>query len=146
MWEFLAHSGWLYRDVVPSLMAIGHALIELLTQPNYYCNLGVTAGEIGAALAIGGLSGLAVGIVLGANRFLSKAFEALSLLSRADAQDHLLPGHDHVVRRRPRIQGRARHAVVLLSGRALGCRRHAADRQGADPRRQQLPRLDLRRW
>jgi NitT/TauT family transport system permease protein len=74
-WEFLAHSGWLYRDVVPSLMAIGRALIKLLTQPNYYYNLGVTAAEIGAALAIGGLSGLAVGMILGANRFLSKAFE-----------------------------------------------------------------------
>jgi ABC-type nitrate/sulfonate/bicarbonate transport system permease component len=74
-WEFLAHSGWLYRDVVPSLLAIGRALIELLTQPNYYYNLAVTAAEIGAALAIGGLSGLAVGILLGANRFLSKAFE-----------------------------------------------------------------------
>jgi ABC-type nitrate/sulfonate/bicarbonate transport system permease component len=74
-WEFLAHSGWLYRDVVPSLTAIGRALIELLTQPSYYYNLGVTAAEIGAAVAIGGLSGLAVGILLGANRFLSKAFE-----------------------------------------------------------------------
>jgi NitT/TauT family transport system permease protein len=75
LWEFLAHSGWLYRDVVPSLMAIGRALIELLMRPSYYYNLGVTAAEIGAAVAIGGLSGLAVGILLGANRFLSKAFE-----------------------------------------------------------------------
>ena len=75
IWEFLAHSGWLYRDVVPSLISIGHALGELLSRPNYYYNLGVTAAEIGAAVAIGGLSGLAVGILLGANRFLSKAFE-----------------------------------------------------------------------
>ena len=75
IWEFLAHSGWLYRDVVPSLVAIGHALGELLSRPNYYYNLGVTAAEIGAAVTIGGLSGLAVGILLGANRFLSKAFE-----------------------------------------------------------------------
>jgi NitT/TauT family transport system permease protein len=74
-WEFLAHSGWLYRDVVPPLTAIGSALIELLTRPSYYYNLGVTAAEIGAAVAIGGLSGLIVGIILGANRFLSKAFE-----------------------------------------------------------------------
>ena len=39
LWEFLAHSGWLYRDVVPSLMAIGacaHRAVdaaELLLQP-----------------------------------------------------------------------------------------------------------------
>jgi ABC-type nitrate/sulfonate/bicarbonate transport system permease component len=76
IWEFLSHSGWLYRDVVPSLLSIGHALTSLFTSGDYYFNLGVTAAEIGAALAIGGLSGLAVGIVLGANRFLSKAFES----------------------------------------------------------------------
>jgi NitT/TauT family transport system permease protein len=75
LWEFLSHSGWLYRDVVPSLLAIGRALINLLTGREYYFNLAVTAGEIGAALAIGGLSGMLVGLALGANRFLSKAFE-----------------------------------------------------------------------
>ncbi|HEY1472795.1 MAG TPA: ABC transporter permease [Pseudolabrys sp.] len=76
LWEFLAHSGWLYRDVVPSLLAIGRALAALLTSADYYFQLGVTTAEIGAALAIGGLAGLAVGILLGANRFLSKAFES----------------------------------------------------------------------
>ena len=75
VWEFLSHSGWLYRDVVPSLLAIGRALFALLTSGNYYFNLGVTAGEIGLALAIGGLSGVAIGLLLGANRFLSKAYE-----------------------------------------------------------------------
>lgn len=76
LWEFMAHSGWLYRDVVPSLLAIGKALFSLLSSSEYYFNLAVTAGEIGAALAVGGLSGMAVGILLGANRFLSKAFES----------------------------------------------------------------------
>jgi ABC-type nitrate/sulfonate/bicarbonate transport system permease component len=75
IWEFLAHSGWLYRDVVPSLISIGEALVQLLVRPNYYYNLGVTAAEIGAAVTIGGLSGMAVGILLGANRYLSRAFE-----------------------------------------------------------------------
>lgn len=75
VWEFLAHSGWLYRDVVPSLLSIGRALVALLLDRNYYFNLGVTAAEIGAALAIGGIAGLAAGLLLGGNRFLSKAFE-----------------------------------------------------------------------
>jgi ABC-type nitrate/sulfonate/bicarbonate transport system permease component len=75
-WELLSHSGWLYRDVVPSLLSILRALIALLTSPSYYFNLGVTAAEIATALAIGGLSGVAAGILLGANRFLSKAFES----------------------------------------------------------------------
>jgi ABC-type nitrate/sulfonate/bicarbonate transport system permease component len=76
VWEFLAHSGWLYRDVVPSLLAIGRALAELLMSAEYYFHLSVTAAEIGIALAIGGALGLAVGILLGANRFMSKAFES----------------------------------------------------------------------
>lgn len=76
MWEIVAASGWLYRDVVPSLVAIGKAVADLLSHGEYYWNLGVTAGEIGSALLIGGLLGLAVGLALGANRFLSKAFES----------------------------------------------------------------------
>jgi ABC-type nitrate/sulfonate/bicarbonate transport system permease component len=75
VWEGLARSGWLYRDVVPSLVAIGRALVALLAGGDYYFHLGVTLGEIAAALAIGGGCGVAVGLVLGANRFLARAFE-----------------------------------------------------------------------
>lgn len=78
-WEALAASGWLFRDVVPSLGAIGAAIMRLLGSPDFYANLGVTAAEIGVALAIGGLTGLATGILLGANRFLSDAFESFLL-------------------------------------------------------------------
>jgi ABC-type nitrate/sulfonate/bicarbonate transport system permease component len=75
-WEAVAASGLLFRDVVPSLLTIGDALVALLTDPTYYWNLGVTAGEIGTAMLIGGLAGLAAGILLGANPLLSRAYEA----------------------------------------------------------------------
>jgi ABC-type nitrate/sulfonate/bicarbonate transport system permease component len=78
-WEALAMSGLLFRDVVPSLQAIGRALVGLLSAPDFFANLGVTAMEIAVAVAIGGGLGLAVGIALGANRFLSNAFESLLL-------------------------------------------------------------------
>jgi NitT/TauT family transport system permease protein len=74
-WELLARSGLLYRDVVPTLDKIGIALFKLLIDPGYYKNLEVTALEIVIGLAIGGLSGLVVGIVLGGNRLLGRAFE-----------------------------------------------------------------------
>ena len=74
-WEATAASGFLYRDVVPSLLAIGKAVITLLANPEYYWHLWVTASEVGTGLVIGGLSGLAVGIALGANRMLAKSFE-----------------------------------------------------------------------
>src|ERR1043165_9129085 len=67
-WEAVAASGLLFRDVVPSLGALGRATAELLADPSTYFNLGVTAGEIGLAMLIGGVAGLAVGILLGANR------------------------------------------------------------------------------
>jgi ABC-type nitrate/sulfonate/bicarbonate transport system permease component len=76
VWEAVAASGLLFRDVVPSLRVIGRAVVELLADPTYYWNLGVTAGEIGLAMLIGGLAGLAVGILLGSNRLLSRAFES----------------------------------------------------------------------
>jgi ABC-type nitrate/sulfonate/bicarbonate transport system permease component len=75
-WEAVAASGLLFRDVVPSLLIIGGAVVELLADPTYYWNLGVTAGEIGLAMLIGGLAGLSVGILLGSNRLLSRAFES----------------------------------------------------------------------
>jgi NitT/TauT family transport system permease protein len=102
-WEAIAQSGLLYRDVVPSLLAIGHSLIKVLTgpiiqcpvefgigplfgfgpyevkwefsEPEYYCHLGRTAAEVGAGLLVGGLSGLLIGLVFGGNRTLSKSFE-----------------------------------------------------------------------
>ena len=74
-WELIARSGLLYRDVVPSLLAIGGALVKLLSTSDFYWNLGVTASEVGTALLIGGLSGVVVGLLLGGSRLLSKAYE-----------------------------------------------------------------------
>jgi len=79
LWQVVSVSGWLFRDVVPSLTKIALAIGQLLTNPDFYSNLGITGYEIGIALLIGGISGLAVGITLGANRFLSDAFEAILL-------------------------------------------------------------------
>jgi ABC-type nitrate/sulfonate/bicarbonate transport system permease component len=76
-WEGVAASGLLFRDVVPSLTAIGKAVARLLVNPDFYGNLGVTAAEIAIALVIGGACGVAAGILLGANRFLSRAYESL---------------------------------------------------------------------
>ncbi len=89
IWEAIAASGLLFRDVVPSLWVIGRALAGLLTVPDlklqlggttiwipeFYQHLWVTISEVATELVIGGLAGLAVGLALGANPFLSKAFE-----------------------------------------------------------------------
>jgi ABC-type nitrate/sulfonate/bicarbonate transport system permease component len=94
IWEAVAASGLLFRDVVPSLAKIGKQLVELLLHPNYslkiellfgasfnltipefYRHLWITVWEIAAAMVIGGSAGLVIGLLLGANPFLSQAFE-----------------------------------------------------------------------
>jgi ABC-type nitrate/sulfonate/bicarbonate transport system permease component len=76
IWEGVAASGLLYRDVVPSLAAIAVALYDTLSDPAFYFHLAATGYEIGIALVIGGLGGLAVGIALGASRLMARAYEA----------------------------------------------------------------------
>src|SRR5262249_43063842 len=75
IWQAVSVSGLLFRDVVPSLGAIADALARLLLDPGFYGHLGTTGLEIAIALVIGGLSGLVVGLALGGNRLLGKAFE-----------------------------------------------------------------------
>ena len=75
-WQLVSASGLLYRDVVPSLAAIAVALITTLSDPTFYFHLATTGYEIGIALAIGGVSGVAVGIALGASKLMARAYEA----------------------------------------------------------------------
>jgi ABC-type nitrate/sulfonate/bicarbonate transport system permease component len=75
VWEAVAASGLLFRDVVPSLLVIARALGSVLVEDQFYWHLGVTAGEVSTGLVIGGLAGLVVGLVLGGSPFLSRAFE-----------------------------------------------------------------------
>jgi len=94
-WEALAASGLLYRDVVPSLVAIGKALFSLLTVPDMplqidllgintaitipaiYWHLYVTFYEIALGMVIGCLGGLVAGIALGSSRLLRRAYEPM---------------------------------------------------------------------
>jgi ABC-type nitrate/sulfonate/bicarbonate transport system permease component len=75
LWEALALSGLLFEGVVPRLSVIGRGLGSLLASAAFYGNLQTTAGEVATAVAIGGAAGLLVGLVLGARRFLARAFE-----------------------------------------------------------------------
>ena len=74
-WEGLAASGLVLHDVVPSLEKIASALWKLLSTAPLYANLGATLYEVVISLVIGGISGVIVGLVLGGNRFLGRAFE-----------------------------------------------------------------------
>jgi ABC-type nitrate/sulfonate/bicarbonate transport system permease component len=75
IWEVMSASGLFYRDVVPSLLAVGRALLIVLTHAEFYRHLTVTVMEVATALGIGGSIGIVLGLVLGGNRFLAHAFE-----------------------------------------------------------------------
>lgn len=75
IWQAVAESGLLYRDVVPSLPAIAGALFDTLAKPSFYFHLYTTGYEIAFAMLFGGVSGLVVGLLLGGSRLLSKAYE-----------------------------------------------------------------------
>jgi ABC-type nitrate/sulfonate/bicarbonate transport system permease component len=76
VWELVAMSGLLFRDVVPSWQRIAGALVSVLSEGSFYFHLWATIYEIAVGLFVGGSAGLAVGILLGANRLLSRSFEA----------------------------------------------------------------------
>jgi ABC-type nitrate/sulfonate/bicarbonate transport system permease component len=75
LWEAASASGLFYRDVIPSLLAIGRALAVLAVNADFYRHLGLSLMEVGQALAIGGGLGIATGLILGGSEFLSRAFE-----------------------------------------------------------------------
>jgi ABC-type nitrate/sulfonate/bicarbonate transport system permease component len=75
LWEAASASGLFYRDIIPSLIAIGRALGVLVVNPDFYRQLAVSLAEVGQALAIGGGLGIVVGLILGGSKFLSRAFE-----------------------------------------------------------------------
>jgi NitT/TauT family transport system permease protein len=76
LWETVAASGLLYRDVVPSLVRIGRSLVALLSGgSDFYGHLGTTFYEIAVGMLIGSLAGLVVGIVLGGSKLMQRAYE-----------------------------------------------------------------------
>lgn len=75
LWEAMAQSGLLYRDVVPSLTRILRELGLILLDQRFYADLSVTAGEVALATLIGGGAGILTGMALGRSRFLQQAYE-----------------------------------------------------------------------
>ncbi|NQU70144.1 MAG: ABC transporter permease subunit [Rhodospirillales bacterium] len=78
LWEVLAavgRSGLLYKDVVPSSIQIGLAIVQELLDPMFYHHLGITLAEHVVGFTIGSTIAVAVGIAMGANPFFRKMIE-----------------------------------------------------------------------
>lgn len=77
LWEAIARSGLLYRDVVPTLWAIANGIWTVLSNPDFLPNVQVTLFEIISSVLLGGVLGIVCGIVLGVNPLLGRIFEPL---------------------------------------------------------------------
>lgn len=75
VWQALAMSGLLFRDVVPQLQLVVAGLYGVLADASFYANFAVTAGELAAATVIGGIAGLLAGLALGGSAFMASAYE-----------------------------------------------------------------------
>ena len=75
IWQLMAISGLFYNEVVPTLQKIGAALVKLLSHQDFYWNAWYTIDEIAVGLAIGGVTGVIAGLIVGTNPFIGKAFE-----------------------------------------------------------------------
>ena len=135
VWELASASGLFYRDVVPSLLAIGRALLAVVANPEFYGHLGVTLLEVAGALAIGGALGLLVGLALGGSRFLADAFEHYLYYLGPTPKIIFFPIMIMWFGVGPASKVAMGSPVLLLPHRAQRRQRHAPDRSGADPRR-----------
>lgn len=74
-WELVAASGFLPKEIFPSVPAIGGSLVRFLTQASFYQNLAVTGIEVSAAFLVGSGLGLAVGAVGGISNYVGKVID-----------------------------------------------------------------------
>lgn len=75
-WEAVAASGLIYRGVIPSSLAILHALLSMIGTAAFWRDCAVTLSEVVAATIIGSLAGIVIGMAVGTSRLLASAIEA----------------------------------------------------------------------
>ena len=143
IWQLMAMSGLFYSDVVPTLQKIGAALVKLLSHQDFYWNLWFTLDEIALGLSIGGVTGVIAGLIVGANKFIAKAFEPYLYYLGPTPKIIFFPVMIMWFGVGRRIEDRDGRGVVLLSDRAQRRRRHAPDRSDSDQGRRELPRQSL---
>ena len=91
IWEAVSASGLLYRGVIPSAVLIAASLLTMLADQSFWFHLSVTVSEIGLAVMLGGGLGVAIGLVLGSNRFLGAAFGPYVIYLASTPKIILLP-------------------------------------------------------
>lgn len=74
-YQAVSSSGLVFSGAMPSLWAIGSALVRQFADASFYAHLGYTAYEAGAGLVIGAGIGLICGIALGISTLLASVLD-----------------------------------------------------------------------
>lgn len=91
VWEIVGESKLLFAGIVPSVFEILRAAWSQVSTGSIFPHLLVTVYEASVGLALAALSGVVLGIVLGANPFWRKIFEPLILYFAATPKIILYP-------------------------------------------------------
>jgi ABC-type nitrate/sulfonate/bicarbonate transport system permease component len=74
-WQIVSISGIVYEGVVPEPLSVVASLFQQLLEPSLYRDLGYTLFESFAGFVFGSLIAIVVGVFLGSNGFMRRAFE-----------------------------------------------------------------------
>lgn len=91
LWQGLATSGLVDPSFLPSVSAIGHALVDLGATKSFYVELAVTFGRALGGLALGALVGIPIGTSMAVSRRLEGFFGPLVKATYSLPKTALIP-------------------------------------------------------
>ena len=75
LWEAAGSSGLFFQGILPSSFLIVTSLLSMMVTLDFWNHVGVTGAEVLVAVVLGGSTGIAAGLLLGANRYAGDVFE-----------------------------------------------------------------------
>ncbi len=75
LWEGLAHSGLVYKGVLPPVVVVLQALVGQLFDKTFYYDLGITMLETSVGFIAGAIIALLFAVVLGTNSYIRRMVE-----------------------------------------------------------------------
>ncbi len=139
VWQLVAISGLLYDGLVPQPASVFVALIGQFGDPSMYWDLWTTVYTSVSGFALGSVLAIVMGLWLGSNEFMRRAFEPYIRCYRRHAQDHLPADHLPRLRSGRGIKIVKSGDVRILSGDLRNHRRLSANQAHPPEGRRQLP-------
>jgi ABC-type nitrate/sulfonate/bicarbonate transport system permease component len=79
LWETVSRTGIIFKELVPSLITVAGRVVTLLASGEFWPNLLISLYEIGLGFAVAAVTGVGLGLFLGARIFWGDVFEPVAL-------------------------------------------------------------------